>query len=229
MNDFALVALTALWLGILTSVSPCPAATNVAAVSYIGRRLSSSRGVVAAVLLYTLGRVIAYVALGALLVSGLLSAPGVSMFLQRYMNALLGPVLIVAGVFLTGLLRPNLPGTGAGEKAERMVELWGVWSAIALGALFALSFCPVSAALFFGSLLPLALKAGSRVTLPALYGIGTAMPAVVFAALVTLGVQVTGATFEKLTRIEPWARRVTGAVFIVVGVYYCLAHVFNVL
>ncbi|MGW8258007.1 MAG: hypothetical protein ACWGMZ_11015, partial [Thermoguttaceae bacterium] len=47
--------LSALWLGILTSISPCPLATNIAAISYIGRRVDSSKQVFLTGLVYTLG------------------------------------------------------------------------------------------------------------------------------------------------------------------------------
>ena len=144
---------SALWFGILTSISPCPLATNIAAISFIGKRLESRRAVVWTGLLYTLGRSLVYVALGALLVASVLSAADASQFLQRYMNRLLGPILILVGMLLLELIRLPLPNTGASEKLGRRVEPWGVWGGFALGVVFALSFCPVSAVLFFGSLL----------------------------------------------------------------------------
>ena len=109
-------AVSALWLGILTSLSPCPLATNIAAVSYIGRQYHSPAKVTFSGLAYVLGRMGAYLALGALLVAGLLSAPGLSMFLQKSMNKVLGPVLILAGMVLLDLLRFPTLGGGVGEK-----------------------------------------------------------------------------------------------------------------
>jgi cytochrome c biogenesis protein CcdA len=108
------------------------------------------------------------------------------------------------------------------------IATWGVWGAGLLGMVFALSFCPVSAALFFGSLLPLAIKYESSVLLPSLYGVATGLPVLLFAILVALGAQSLGRAFNKLTRIEWWARRITGAVFVVVGVYYSLTFIFGV-
>lgn len=220
---------SALWLGLLTSMSPCPLATNVAAISYLGRRLDEPRQVLGAGLLYTAGRTVAYVALASLFVMGLLSMPETSRFLQRHMNRILGPVLIVTGVFLLEVFRPSLGGLGrVGERLQRRLESKGVWGAAPLGALFALSFCPVSAALFFGSLVPLALRFGSPVLYPSLYGLGTALPVVAFAFVIAFGARFVGNAFNKLTIVEWWARRVTGVVFIGVGIYMTLIYTLGV-
>jgi len=219
---------SALWLGILTSISPCPLATNVAAISFIGKRLDSRRAVVVTGLLYTLGRSLVYVALGAILVVSVLSAPNVSQFLQRYMNRFLGPLLILIGMLLLGLLRLPLPNTGASEKLGRKVEPWGVWGGLVLGVIFALSFCPVSAGLFFGSLLAVAVKHESPILMPSLYGIGTALPVIVFAILLAVSTGAMGKAYGGVTQSERWARLATGILFIGIGVYYSLAFVFRV-
>ena len=223
-----LPAATALWLGILTSISPCPLATNIAAISFVGRRLGSPREVFWTGVLYTLGRMLAYVALGILLVASVASVPFVSQLLQKYMNKILGPILILVGMFLLEMLALNFAGPGLSDKMQYRIVAWGVWGAGLFGMIFALSFCPVSAALFFGSLLPLAIKHESGVVLPSLYGIATALPVLLFAILIAFGAQSLGQAFNKLTRIEWWARRITGAVFVVVGVYYSLTFIFGV-
>jgi cytochrome c biogenesis protein CcdA len=210
---------TALWLGLLTSMSPCPLATNVAAISYLGRSVDSPRRVLGGGLLYTAGRTAAYVALGFLFVMGLLSMPETSRFLQRHMNRILGPVLIVVGVVLLEVIRLSVPGPGkVSERLGKRLASKGMWGAAPLGALFALSFCPVSAALFFGSLVPLAVRFDSPVVYPGLYGAGTALPVVVFAILVSFGARFVGKAFDRMALVERWARRLTGVVFIAVGI-----------
>ena len=221
-------AATALWLGILTSVSPCPLASNIVAISYIGKGLGDTRRMVMAGLLYTAGRMLTYAVLGALIVASLASIVGVSDALQRYMNQLLGPALIVAGMFLLELLKFR-PGTGRlSKRVQRGADRWGLWGSAVLGCVFALSFCPVSAALFFGSLIPLAISSGAFVVMPSLYGIGTGLPVLGFALLVAFGAGAIGSVFDRVTRAELWARRVTGVVFIAVGVYYSLTYIFEV-
>lgn len=229
MSALALAAVSALWFGVLTSVSPCPLATNITAISFVGRRTGSPTGVLLSGLLYTLGRAVVYVAIAMLLVTSLLSAPFVSLTLQMWMNKLLGPLLILVGMVMLGLLRIRFRGRGMSEQLQQRVERWGLMGALALGILFALSFCPVSATLFFGSLLPLAVKHESGVLLPLLYGIGTAVPVVVFAVVLAFGARWLGKMFERVTQVERWMRVITGVVFLGVGIYMSLVYVYQVI
>lgn len=228
MNDPLPAAFSAFWLGILTSVSPCPLAANIAAVSYIGRRLGSPRHVLLSGMFYTFGRTLAYVALAALIVASVLSIPTVAQALQKNMNKLLGPLLIVAGLLLLEVIRLRIGGAGPSARVQAWADRGGVWGALALGFVFALTFCPVSAALFFGSLIPLSLAHGSNLGLPTLYGVGTGLPVFVFAVLVALGARQLSATFNRVTVWERWARRLTGIVFIGVGLYYIASYWFGV-
>ena len=110
------------------------------------------------------------------------------------------------------------------DRASR----YGIWGAMMLGVIFALSFCPISAALFFGSLIPLAIKQNSNVLIPSLFGIGTALPVILFSFLIAFGAKSIGRTFDKLTLFEKWARRVTGAIFIIIGIYYTLIYLLGI-
>jgi len=219
---------TALWLGILTSVSPCPLATNLAAVSYVSRGAGRPSRVAVAGLLYTLGRVIAYTALAALLVTNVLASPAASLWFQEHLNRFLGPLLVLVGMVLVGLLDFGLSGAGIGEGLRRRVDRLGLAGAGLLGLVFALSFCPVSAALYFGGLIPLAVREGSSVLLPIAYGVGTALPVLAFAALLAFGANRLGAAFQKVTAVEWYVRRVTGAVILAIGLYLTLHHVWGV-
>jgi len=220
MDGTLAVSATAVWMGLLTSVSPCPLATNIAAMSYIGREVGSRRRTLVAGLLYTLGRAFAYAALAAILVGGLLSIPEVALFLQTHINRILGPLLVAVGLVLLEWVR--LPGFGSqlyDRTGERLVKA-GLLGALPLGAVLALAFCPVSAGLFFGGLIPLAVDHRSAVWLPALYGLGTGLPVVVFAVLVSAGLAWVGSAFHRLQAVERWARCVTAVVVILVGLYY---------
>jgi len=225
--DWVLGAASAFWFGILTSISPCPLATNITAMSFVGRRVGSPGKVLLAGVLYTVGRALTYLVLGALLVGSLLSAPRLSLVLQRTMNKALGPILIVVGVLLLGVIPLRLPSSGLTQRMGERIAKWGPFGALLLGVLFALTFCPVSAAFFFGSLLPLAIEQQSPVLLPALFGIGTAIPVLGFAVAIALGAKSLGKVFGKVTKIERWARLITGVVFIGVGIYLMLVHVFR--
>ncbi len=216
---FILGAASALWLGILTSISPCPLTTNIAAVSFVGRRVGNPAMVLISGMLYTAGRSLAYAAIGALAVSGMLSIPGVSFFLQKNMHFVIGPILLVTGVVLTGIIPINISISIDAARLQKKSEKWGLLGSAMIGILFALAFCPVSAALFFGSLIPLSIQHGSRIVLPTLYGIGTGLPVIVFSVLIAFGAGAVGKMFNAIAKYEIWARRLTGIVFIVMGIY----------
>jgi cytochrome c-type biogenesis protein len=215
---------TALWIGILTSISPCPLATNVAAVSFIGKQVTHPLQVLLSGVLYSIGRAISYVFVGFLIIQGLLSVPVVAQFLQKYMNIILGPLLILVGIILLDIIKLNLSCSLANDKAQNIAKNWGLFGSVILGFIFALTFCPVSAGLFFGSLIPLAVKNNSVFLYPSLYGIGTALPVLGFATLISLGVTSIGKIFDKVTVFEKWARKITAIIFILVGIYFVANH-----
>ncbi|MDA8161298.1 MAG: aromatic aminobenezylarsenical efflux permease ArsG family transporter [Desulfobacteraceae bacterium] len=214
--------LSAGWLGILTSISPCPLASNITALFYItggaggrepGKALLKST-------LYAAGRAAAYISVAWLLAWGVLSVPTIANFLQTYMNEALGPVLLIIGLVLMGWIR--LPGIGHfnGDKVKKLADRAGTAGAGLLGFLLALSFCPVSAGLFFGGLVPLALADQSPVIMPAFYGLGTALPVIAVAVMVSAGMDVTERLFSITKAIDAWARPLTALVFFAAGGYY---------
>jgi len=211
---------SAAWLGILTSISPCPLATNIAAVSFLSKKIAHPFMVFLLGLAYTLGRMIAYAVLGWIIISSLLSVPQVAQFLQRYMVKALGPLLIITGLFLLEIVTMKLPGISLSQKHYNKLMESGAPGAFLLGLIFALTFCPVSAALFFGSLIPLALNSRAGALLPFIYGIGTGLPVLGFAIAIALGVTSMSHWFHKITKLELYTRRITGAIFILVGLYY---------
>jgi cytochrome c biogenesis protein CcdA len=217
----------AFWFGILTSISPCPLATNIVAVSYIGGQLSTQRWVFLAGVLYMLGRMLTYSILGMLLISGTQSVPAVANFLQKYMNLLMGPTLVLVGLVLLKVVNFNMGNTMGGivDKLQGRIQHLGLLGAVLLGGIFALSFCPVSAALFFGSLFSLALKHESGVVLPSIYGIGTAIPVLGFAILMGVSASMVSKACNKVAVFEIWARRITAVVFILAGLYYFYIYV----
>ncbi|MFA4918422.1 MAG: aromatic aminobenezylarsenical efflux permease ArsG family transporter [Thermodesulfovibrionales bacterium] len=228
MEDF-LLASSALWLGMLTSVSPCPLATNIAAVSFISHRLTQRKVVFLSGILYTFGRSLTYIVIGVLIVKTLVDVPILSDFLQRYVNKILGIVLILVGMVLLDLLRIPLSLPSVSENVAKKLIEKGVFGSLLLGILFALAFCPVSAALFFGGLIPIAVTAKSGIWFPLIYGIGTGLPVLLFAILVSTGTELVNRVYHGIARLEVYSKIVTGIVFIVVGIYYVLSHILGLI
>ncbi len=223
--------------GLMTAVSPCPLATNIAAISFLSRNVGSSRRVILSALFYTLGRTLVYVVLGVALLWAFQALSGgqgdlkefaspTSRYLQRYGNLALGPALLLVGMILSGLLELNISiGVGGARLQERAAGGGPVW-ALPLGILFALAFCPPSIALFLSALV-LSAEHGNAILPPVVYGVGTAVPVLGFALLIAFAGQYVGKTFNRLTQIERWFRLAAGTIFILAGVYTILTHIYG--
>jgi cytochrome c biogenesis protein CcdA len=250
MVAYMLYVGAALYLGLLTSISPCPLATNIAAISYVGRKVGDPRWVMAAGLLYTLGRCLLYLGLAVLLATTAMSTPAVSRFLQQYMHLVLAPIFLLLGMFLVGLITFSGGGAMMSEGMQKRIDAMGIWGAFLLGALFAVAFCPTSAAWFFGLIalllgseagaittvltkvgvsLPQTSLPGATVILPLVYGIGTAVPVLLVAVLLAYSAKLVGKAYNMLSKIEWWARQATGWVFVLAGFFFSLKYVFEAL
>ncbi len=224
MSDFALALSSSFVLGVLTSISPCLLATNVTAITFIARRIDRPHLMAISGASYTLGQAIGFVLLAAAVVGSLVAIEPVSHWLQKYMFRFLGPVLIVVGMFLFELITVSLGRGRLKALAQRHGQGGGVWAAMLLGLLFAMSFCPTTAALFFGGLIPLAIAHESRFLLPLAYSIGVSVPVVGIVLVVLLAANLLGKLVGRVSNMEWWMRRAAGAVFLVVGVYLTLAY-----
>lgn len=224
--SFTVIA-TALWLGILVSISPCPLATNIAAVSFIGRRMNNPAAAVIGGMIYTLGRVFFYFALTVFFTLSVSSMPSVSHFLQKWFPMIIGPLLILTGMFLLELISMSFGKGGISSSLTEKIGRVPFLGAFLLGVIFAASFCPVSAAIYFGSFLPLASGKASAVPLAALFGLGTGVPVLVFAIILAISGGLLSNAFKKTTSFELWSRRITGTVLIILGVYLSINTVWR--
>ena len=217
--------LSALWLGILTSISPCPLATNIAAVSFLSKKVNHPRVVFLSSIAYVLGRMVTYAVIGTVIIASLVSVPSIANFLQIYLNKIIGPILLIVGLFLLDVIRfSSFSFSLSHEKQNKLAES-GIGGAFLLGMLFALSFCPIATALFFGSLIPLALNSKIGMAYPFIYGIGTGIPVAIFALGIVFGVKSFSKWFHKTAKLELWARKITGVIFLVVGIYFVWSHI----
>lgn len=215
---------SAFWLGILTAISPCPLATNIAAISFISKNIECPFKTIFAGLLYVLGRILTYVALGYIVVGGLLAIPRIATFLQQTITIFIGPILIIIGLLLLNVIKLNFSFGINHEKFQKFAETSNFLGAFLLGVIFALSFCPVSAALFFGSLISIAVEHHSRLMIPAMYGIGTGLPVVIFAVVIAFSIHKLGEIYNNIVKFETWFRKITGWIFLIAGAYFIVVH-----
>lgn len=224
--DWSLLSL--LPLGVAAAVSPCPLATNIAAVGFISRNLGSKRQSSLAALFYTLGRMAAYVAIGLLVSGGLSSAPMLSFWMQEKLPVYLGPVMVIMGLVILGFIPFFSMGKKPGdETARKLIDRSGVWGSFILGFLFALALCPPSAALFFGAAIPLSMQAGSEGAWLGvfLFGLGSALPVVIFALLLVFSAEKAAWTMRHMPRLQQVMKWVTGWFFLLLGAYWICSKV----
>jgi cytochrome c biogenesis protein CcdA len=220
--------LTAFLLGLITAIAPCPLATNIAAVAYISRNVTDRKYAVITGALYTLGRMVSYSVLGILIIAVGLEIPGVSSFLQDTGEKILGPILIIVGVLM--LFIDRIPFGQGGDKLALLggkVANWGMVGGFLLGIIFALAFCPYSAVLFFGALIPVALESNVGVALPAIYAIGTGLPVLIFGTLLSLGIAGVATWLNALTRAERIIRIIVSIIFTGIGIYYVVLWILS--
>ena len=216
-----------LLLGVQTSISPCPLTTNIAAISYIARNVSKPREVLFSGLLYTLGQMLVYVLLAMLILSAASwSGEAVTRFLQTKIHSYLGPVFIVIGMILLGMVSFNTGGV-SGEKMQRIADTLGLWSALPLGAIFAMAFCPTSAATFLAAI-ALSSQFQSNLFFPMVFGICAAVPVIIFAGIIAWNARWLGKAFAVIRQIDQWTRTIAGILFIAIGLWFSLRYVYEV-
>jgi cytochrome c-type biogenesis protein len=226
LSNSNIPALSAFFLGLITAISPCPLATNIAAIAYISRRVADRKYAVTTGALYTLGRMFSYSASGILIIVIGMEIPGIALFLQGIGEQVLGPILIVVGLLMLFIDKLSFGKGGGGLAAlGGKVANWGMLGGFLLGVLFALAFCPYSAVLYFGVLLPLSLKTAGGMALPAIFAIGTGLPVLIIGTLLSFGVAGISSWLNAITRVERIIRIVVAVIFIGVGIYYVVLWV----
>lgn len=213
--------IVAFLLGVLTSISPCPLATNIAAIAYISKDIKQAKYSILNAIVYTLGRIFTYFVLGSVIIVGGMSIIDLSLTTQSIHGTILGVILIIVGVLLMGVINLNF-SLGAGSITERMskkVKNFGFLGTFFIGVLFALAFCPYSAILFFGTLIPLGLASREGIVLPLFYGLGTGIPVLIFAGLLYFGSKQLNKHLQNVSKLEKILRKFIGVIFIVIGIY----------
>ncbi|MCK4799721.1 sulfite exporter TauE/SafE family protein [Candidatus Parcubacteria bacterium] len=220
IDSYNIPLLTAFLLGILTSISPCPLATNITAIAYISKEIKTVKNTLLNGLFYTLGRGISYTLLATLIYFGL-SSFQISSIFQGWGDKVLGPVLIALGLIMFGVIKINFGAKN--EKIEKLKERLaekGYIGSLLLGVLFALAFCPYSGVLFFGVLIPLVLRSPESLLLPPLFALGTGLPVIIFSFLIAFSIQKVSQAFKIVQKIEKAMRYAVASIFLIAGVYY---------
>ncbi len=219
--------LSAFILGLMTAISPCPMATNITAIGFISKDIENRKKVFLNGIVYTVGRSISYSILG------LLFYVGISQFefesaLQLWGERLLGPLLIVIGVFMLGVININFPGLSKLTNKLEESSKNSFWGVLLLGIVFALAFCPYSGVLYFGMLIPMTVSSVSGLYLPFVFALATGIPVIIFSWILAFWINAVGGIYNKMKSFEYWFRRVVAVVFLIVGIYYSITILFGI-
>lgn len=218
-SDISIIA--AFFIGLMTAISPCPLATNITAIAYASKRIDNSKHTIVVGILYTLGRMFTYIVLASAIVWLGLNTQRISLSLQQYGDMILGPLLLLVGVVMLDVIPlPAIKSSGRLNNIKEKLAQKGFLGSFLLGVIFALAFCPFSAVLFFGMLIPIALKAGDGLIIPAVFAFATGLPVILFSFLLVYSVSRLGSIMNKIGTFEKWMRKIVAVVFILAGLYY---------
>jgi len=212
---------SALVLGLLTAISPCPMATNITAIGFISKDLGNRNKVFYNGLIYTLGRTFSYTALAFVLFLGA-DQFKISGFFQLHGEKIIGPFLVLIGILMLGIIKLNFPAFNRITSRLQQESKFSYLNVFLLGVVFALAFCPYSGVLYFGMLIPLTIST-SGLHLPVVFAIATGIPVILFAWLIAYTVSGVGRLYKSILSFEYWFRRVVALIFIGIGIYYIIA------
>jgi cytochrome c-type biogenesis protein len=221
MGSNGIPVIAAFFIGLMTAISPCPLTANIAAIAYISRKMGDNKQTILLGVLYTLGRIITYAGLASIIVYVGLNTQQIALFLQSYGERLIGPVLIFTGLVMLEVVRLDF-GVG-GKRMEKLRETLaekGYAGGFLLGALFALAFCPFSAVLFFGMMIPLAIKAHDGIIIPSVFALATGLPVIIASIILAQSLTKLGLYVGRIQQIEKIVRKTAAIIFILAGTYY---------
>jgi cytochrome c-type biogenesis protein len=210
---------SALILGLMTAVSPCPLASNITAMGFISKDLKNRNKVFYNGIIYTIERAVSYTLLAFILYTGADQFKISSVF-QQYGEKFLGPLLIVIGLFMLGIINLHFLGLDKLTNRFHNKEKHNYWDVFLIGFLFALAFCTYSGVLYFGMLIPLTIQSSSGLFLPVVFAVATGIPVIIFAWLLAYTISGVGKLYNRIKTFELWFRRMVAILFLVVGIYY---------
>jgi len=220
---------SALLFGLMGALAPCQISTNVAALAFLSRDVSDPRRIWGQTAAFIAGKVTVYLLVGGAVVI-------LSLQLNQVNDAVvpvvviarraLGPLLIVVGLFMLGLLKLPL---SLGERFSAWLEgkvgqRQGVIPAYLLGVAFSFTFCPTLFWLFFGLTIPLAIASPGGVLFPGVFALGTALPVLGLAAVIASGSVNVGQFVKRFKAANIWIQRAVGVIFVVIGLHEIILY-----
>lgn len=222
MGNSNMPLVAAFFIGMMMSISPCPLATNITAIAYSSRDINNRKKTLLSGLFYTIGRMLTYMTITIMIMYAGMSSQAIALPLQKYGNLFLGPALIFFALVMMDVMKFNIKLNGLSGLNEKLAGKGYIGNFI-MGATFSLAFCPFSAVLFFGMLIPLVLKFSDGVLIPAVFAFSTGLPVIIFSLILTYSASRIGKVFNKVQLFEKLMRRFVSIVLLILGIYYTIS------
>lgn len=220
---------SSLLLGFLMILDPCTLFTGVAAIGYIDRELQNRRRVLITGLMFVLGKLVTYMLLSVPFIMGA-QTHAMHHFIAEWGEPLLCVFMLLCGVLLLFAGHHHHDHDHGMSKWLQTVDDRSSWLwAFMLGIFFAIAFCPHRLVYFF-TMIDLAIAPGtSAVTqwlLPFMFGLGTGLPIMIIAWLISYSALSQERLMAGLHRFEHWFRIVCAVLFLGYGLYLGI-HLFT--
>ena len=213
--------ISAFILGLLVALNPCQLAINLSALTYLNNRSDKQHPLMSKGLLYVLGRSITYSILGiilSILIQQGLNIEGVRTLMSKGED-ILPYLLIIIGVYL--IYRMLHHHDHHGEECHscgKTIKRSGPLGALALGLMLAMAFCPETAIMYFGMLLPMSVANTLGWIAPVAFALGAALPVITMAYLFSKAAEKAHGFEATFKHFQQWANGVFGLAFIVAGI-----------
>jgi cytochrome c-type biogenesis protein len=225
VNDTKQIPLLAsLVLGLIGALAPCQLTGNMGAITFYGSRSLQTKHQWVEIGFFVLGKIVVFTILGIAVWS---LGREFQDILPNYFSVfrkLMGPLFIIIGLVLLGVLKLRWLNSLTGR-----IPSWGgegKFGSFLMGVSFSIAFCPTMFALFFFTLMPIVLSSSYGAVLPSVFAIGTSVPVLVFAGIITF-VGLDGALLKKSRKIGNAIQKIAALLFIILGIMDTITYWFS--
>lgn len=210
---------TAFVLGLLTILDPCTLMTSITAIGYIDKEIHNKRKVLINGTMFVLGKLATYVLLSIPFIMGAQTAK-IQYVLSHWGEPILAGFMLICGIVLLLSGHHHEHDHGVSKFLQNTdSNASGLWSFI-LGIFFAIAFCP-HRLVYFLTMIDITLTMSSAWSwlMPFIFGLGTGLPIMLIAWLVSYSAISIGNITHKMGSFEKWFRHICAALFIIIGIY----------
>lgn len=218
--------LTAFLLGLFASINPCQLAINVSALTWLFGRKETKERQRQTGLIYLIGRFVAFFVLGWVCVWAI-SYFGIRLSASKLMSldsiyswveVLLPWLLMVVGLFFFYRAFHVHKHDGSCHNSSQVIHRGRRYGSFWLGVILAFLFCPESAVVFFGMMVPLGAATSVSWSVPLIYALSSLIPFVLLLWMVHHANAFVNRYEDRVARIQVWVNAFLGFLFIMLAV-----------